>query len=106
MSTRRRSADKACGYAKNAINFPVTNATARLRGYRDVSTLACKLGNPQPEEPALSVSLMAALIMALTSAISSVFQVYSWLSESLIPVRSRVLMTLPPQNGVYQCTAD
>ena len=106
MSTRRRSADRACGYAKNAINFPVTSATARLRGYRDVSMLAYERGDPQLKESALSVSLMAALIMALTSAISSVFQVYSWLSESMIPVRSRVLMALPPQNGVYQCTAD
>ncbi len=100
MSTRRRRPDRACGYAKNAINFPVTNATARLRGYREVSVSAGERGDPQAV-----VSLMAALIMALTSAISSVFQVYSWLSESLIPVRSRVLMTLPPQNGVYQCTA-
>ncbi len=101
MSTQRRSADRACGYARNAISFPVNNATARLRGYRKVSVLADEGGDPQP-----AVSLMAALIMALTSAISSVFQVYSWLSESLIPVRSRVLMTLPPQNGVYQCTAE
>ena len=101
MSTGRRSADRACGYAKNAINFPVTIATARLRGYREVSISAVDRGDPQA-----AVSSMAALIMALTSAISSVFQVYSWLSESMIPFRSRVLMALPPQNGVYQCTAD
>ena len=101
MSTRRWSAGRACGYAKNAISFPVNNATARLRGYRKVSVSAGEVGDPQ-----VAVSLMAALIMALTSAISSVFQVYSWLSESMIPFRSRVLMALPPQNGVYQCTAD
>jgi hypothetical protein len=106
MSTRRRSADRACGYAKNAISFPVTIATARLRGYRDVSTRAGGRGDLQLKASFPAVSLMAALIMALTSAISSVFQLYSWLSESLIPVRSRVLMALPPQNGVYQCTAE
>ncbi len=98
MSTRRRPAARACGYARNAINFPVTSATARLRGYRDVSIPTDDGGDRQVTVSLPSVSSIAAFIMALTSAISLLFQVYSWLSESLIPIRSRVLMTLPPQN--------